>query len=443
MTDDPYSKPATGRLARMAKLASLSARLSTDLVSRGVKRLAGESDTVASLLGSGAAEKLVATLGDMKGLAMKLGQSMAMDPDMLTPEVRAIVARLQNQAPPMPWSLVEHVVTAQLGRPVAELFSSFDEAPLAAASLGQVHRAVTRDGSAVAVKVQYPDIADALQADVQNLGALVRTVSMTPGLSHGPKYFAELREGLLSELDYRQEARRLERFAAAARFVPTLRVPAVHHALTAEKVLTLELLDGVTLKEFLRTIDTQPPDERFRVARLLVHATWGPFLADGVVHADPHPGNFLVLPDGRLGVLDFGAIKEMSKPWLDANLRLFGSFFGENTYDAVADSAKAGMVFDDVAVARPIVEAVITITTRSARSTDFDYGAAHINRDMRALFLGNPRAMTTIKPPPEAVNFFRAVGGMSNNLENLKARGNFKALFREVYELALKSRKSP
>lgn len=154
------------------------------------------------------------------------------------------------------------------------------------------------------------------------------------------------------------------------------------------------------------------------------------------MHADPHPGNFMLLEDGSLGVLDFGAIKQMSDPWTFANRKLFDALLGGPAYDPIGDSEKAGMVFDDREAARPFVAAVLDIACRAARSDDFDYGDAAINRDMRNHFMRNALSLGTIKPPKEAVQFFRAVAGMSQNLENVRARGPFKQVFAEIFEVA-------
>jgi predicted unusual protein kinase regulating ubiquinone biosynthesis (AarF/ABC1/UbiB family) len=436
MAKDDDFKPSTSRLARFAKLASLSAKLSADVGARAVKRFArkdGEDESV-SLLGHGAAERLVATLGDLKGVAMKIGQTMAMDPDLLTPEIRAVVAKLQNQAPPMPWPTVKQVITTELGRSPEEAYASFEQEPIASASLGQVHRAVTKDGHTVAVKVQYPDIARAIHSDLDNLSAMVAMVATTSRLTQGKDYFKELQQGVLEELDYQVEAERSRRFAAAVAPFGDLKVPRVFDELTAERVLTLEFFDGETLKELLQRNEGLSNEQRFHLARLLTRVTWGPFLASGVVHADPHPGNFMLLKDGSLGVLDFGAIKQMSDGWTFANRRLFTSMLGGPPYDCIGDSQKAGMVFDDPAAARPFVQAVLDIACRAATAEDFDYGAAAINRDMRNHFLKNALSLGAIRPPKEAMQFFRCVAGMNQNLENLGAKGPFRAVFAELFE---------
>lgn len=432
-TDDDY-KPSTNRFARLAKLASLSARLSTDVGARVVKRFAnkGGEDGSVSLLGQGAAEKLVATLGDLKGLAMKIGQGISMDPDLLTPEIRAVVAKLQNQAPPMPWATVREVITAELGRPPEEAYASFEETPIASASLGQVHRAVMKDGTVVAVKVQYPDIARAIHADLDNLGTMVSVLATTSRMPHGKDYFREVQAGLLEELDYQVEAERSRRFAGALVAFPDLKVPKVFDELTAERVLTLEFFEGETLKEFIGRIDTHSNDEKFRISRLLTRVTWGPFLCTGLVHADPHPGNFMLLKDGSLGVLDFGAIKQMSEPWTFANRKLFDAILGGPAYDPIADSEKAGMVFKDGEAARPFVATVLEIACRSVNEPWFDFAGASMTRDMRNHFLKNALSLGTIKPPKEAVQFFRCVGGMSQNLENVGASGDFRQVFAQI-----------
>ncbi len=436
MADDDDYKPSTGRFARLAKLASLSARLSTGVGARAIKRFTGkggEDDSV-SMLGSGAAEKLVATLGDLKGVAMKIGQVVSMDPDLLTPEVRAIVARLQNQAPPMPWNTVRQVLTAELGRTPEEAYGTFDEKPIASASLGQVHRATLKDGTPVAVKIQYPDIVKAIHADLENLGTMVSVITATSRLSQGKDFFTELQAGLLEELDYQVEAERSFTFAKAAAPFPDLKVPKAYPELTAERVLTLEFFEGQTFKDFLADLPSHSDDERFRVARLLTRVTWGPFLCTGVVHADPHPGNFMLLKDGSLGVLDFGAIKQMSDRWTFANRKLFAMLVDGGPYDAVADSQAAGMQFDDPIAARPFVETMLEVACRAARTEQFDYATAFLNREIRNHFLKHALQLGSIRPPKEVAQFFRSVAGMNQNLENLGAHGPFRAEFIELYQ---------
>lgn len=432
MSDDDH-KLSTGRFARLAKLAKMSARLSTDVVSRGVNRLRGKDEE--SMLGASAAEKLVATLGDLKGLAMKIGQQVSMDPDLLTPEVRAVVARLQNQAPPMPYAQVREVIRGQLGKPPEEAYAQFDEAPLASASLGQVHRAVTHEGEVVAVKVQYPDIANALKADLDNLGAMVSVVASTTRMVQGKAYYAELRESMMEELDYRLEAKRARQFEQAAAPLTEVRVPRCFEALTSEKVLTLELLPGPTLKEFLAHLDQHSNEERFKASRLIMRAVWGPLLLNGTIHSDPHPGNFLLLPDGKVGVLDFGAIKQMSGAWLDVNRRLFTHVVKGEPFDEIQLSIDSGFEFDDVVTAREFVQTVIEIATRPPRSRDFDFARSFLSRDMRNHFMKNATRLGSIRPPKESVNFYRAIGGLSQNLENLGARGDFKAVYEEMLAL--------
>lgn len=432
MADDG-SNFSKGRFSRLAKLASMSAKLSTDVVSRGVKKLRG--DEAASLLSAESARKLVATLGDLKGLAMKLGQQMSMDPDLLTPEVRAVIARLQNQAPPMPWPRVREVIVAEFGKAPDALYAEFSEAPLASASLGQVHLARTHAGEKVAVKIQYPDIADALKADLDNVAAMVTVVSTTTRITHGKSYFAELRDSMLDELDYVHEAERAEQYRAACARVPGIIVPRVHRELTSRRVLTMEFLEGETFKEFLHHREGVPNDEKFRVAKLLTRALWGPFLLEGIAHSDPHPGNFILLPDGRLGVLDFGAIKQLSPAWVDVNRRLFRAVVDDRPIDMLALSIESGFEFSDPEGARPFIEEVLAIISRPLRTADFDFGKAGMSRDLRNVMMKNAPRMVGIKPPKESVQFFRAVGGLSQNLENLGARGDYRATHLELLAL--------
>src|SRR6059058_3854462 len=216
-----------GRLRRLSRLAYLTARTTGDLLAAQARRkLTGEGARHDDLRKAG--ERILATLGELKGAALKLGQALAMDPDALPEEARSVVARLLSQAPQrMEFAQVAEVVRSELGSNPDELFASFDREPLAAASLGQVHAATMADGREVVVKVQYPGVEKALENDLSNAAVLVRGIALTGQALDGRAYYDELRSSLLRELDYEQEAAQADAYRAAARHYPELVVPAV------------------------------------------------------------------------------------------------------------------------------------------------------------------------------------------------------------------------
>jgi predicted unusual protein kinase regulating ubiquinone biosynthesis (AarF/ABC1/UbiB family) len=435
MASDPSdlddTLPTQGRFSRFRKLAGLSAQLGADVLRSGARRLVGEEP---ELLSKAAAEKLVSTLGELKGAAMKLGQALSMDTELLSPEVRQVIARLQNEAPPMSSALVARVVREELGDAPEALFREFDPKPLAAASLGQVHRAVLHDGRLVAVKVQYPGIAETLSGDMDNLGLVVKTVSRASRLTDGTAYFQELREELLLETDYLREAGLCTGFARSVALLPELKVPAVIPERTTGRVLTLELLQGRTLKDWV--VSEPSAAERFRVARLLILAIYGPFFTHGEMHADPHPGNFMVLDDGRLGLLDFGSIKRFHPRFVDANRRMFLHAVRLEPMDVLGLSREVGFTTElPDAEAAALIQEVLHIAGRPMRSSPYDYASCQITRDMRLHFARNAARFLKLRPPAEAVMFFRSTGGLALNLRLIGARGNFRGVFQEVAAL--------
>ncbi len=248
-------------------------------------------------------------LGDLKGGALKAGQLLstveALFPQDPEATWREALTSLQSDAGALPFGDVEPVLCAELGPSWRELFSSFDQTAVAAASLGQVHRATwAADGRAVAVKVQYPGIREALAADVRTISAVSRlTALVARGLSL-PPLVAELRERLIEELDYLHEAASQTRFREA--FGDDAVIPEVVRA--TGRVLVMDWLDGVPLADVAQTADQQTRDRAAAAYQLFLVS--GPERA-GLLHTDPHPGNFRWLPDGRLGVLDFGSTLAM------------------------------------------------------------------------------------------------------------------------------------
>lgn len=254
------------------------------------------------------AEQVAEMLGGMKGALMKLGQ-MASYLDQGLPEpVRAALAELQQNAPPMAPELVDEVIRNELGGAPSEVFAEWDPVPLAAASIGQVHRAVTWDGAAVAVKVQYPGIDRSVAADLENTDFLFQVLGMLfPGMDPAP-IVAELRERLIEELDYRIEADHQRMFAARYSGHPFIHVPVVFDDLCTARVLCTELVEGAPFSEVVEW----PDDERQLAAECLYRFAFGGIYQLHAFNGDPHPGNYLFHPGGRITFLDFGLCKRFT-----------------------------------------------------------------------------------------------------------------------------------
>jgi predicted unusual protein kinase regulating ubiquinone biosynthesis (AarF/ABC1/UbiB family) len=256
------------------------------------------------------AQQLFKVLGELKGGAMKLGQALSIFEAALPEETaapyREALTKLQEAAPPMPAATVHRVLDDQFGRNWRERFESFDDVPAAAASIGQVHRAVWADGRPVAVKMQYPGAGAALMADFTQLSRMARLFSrVSPGLEVKP-LLAELKERVVEELDYRLEADAQRAFAAAYSGDSEIAVPRV--VASAPKVVVSEWMDGTPLS---RIITAGSGADRDRAGTLLATLHYSAPQRAGMLHADPHPGNFRLLADGRLGVIDFGAVARL------------------------------------------------------------------------------------------------------------------------------------
>jgi predicted unusual protein kinase regulating ubiquinone biosynthesis (AarF/ABC1/UbiB family) len=295
-------------VTRTAKLATLPVGLAGRTALGLGKRLGGRpAEIVAQEIQQRTAEQIFKVLGELKGGALKLGQALSIFEAALPPEIagpyRATLTRLQDSAPPLPAATVHKVLAEDLGENWRENFAEFDDQPAAAASIGQVHRAVWNDGRAVAVKIQYPGAGKALNNDFTQLSRIARLFGvLMPGLDTKP-LLEELRSRVAEELDYRLEAASQQGFADAYAGDPDIYVPPVIAA--TDHTLVTEWMDGTPLA---RIISDGTQEQRDRAGILLARLMFsGPSRA-GMLHADPHPGNFRLLDDGRLGVLDFGAV---------------------------------------------------------------------------------------------------------------------------------------
>ena len=287
-----------GRYARVgANVGGVAARIATAQL-RG--RAEGRDQRAADL---------AAALGGLKGPLMKVAQLLATIPDALPPEYATELAQLQSDAPPMGYGFVRRRMAAELGPDWLQKFGSFEKEPAAAASLGQVHKATTLDGAPVAVKLQYPDMASAVEADLGQLRILFDIRRRFDSSIDTSQIVEEIGARIREELDYRREAKHAALYGRMLAGTPEVRVPGVHPELSTGRLLTLDWLEGRRLLEFKEA----PLEIRNRIAVAMFKAWWGPFSSHGVIHGDPHLGNYAAfVEDGEpqgLNLLDYGCVR--------------------------------------------------------------------------------------------------------------------------------------
>jgi len=319
------SKIPKGRVRRSAKLGTaLGGQAARHAGTRAASLARSEEEAQERLEARHleTAVKMVSILGEMKGAAMKLGQLASfIDTELLPPEYAEIyqeqLAKLRTSAPPMPWSEVEKVIESDYGEPVFEHFTEFEPEAFAAASIGQVHRATLIDGREVAVKVQYPGVAEALEDDLRNAGMLVRLAkAIAPGLD-AKAVAEELRERVLEELDYEYEAQNQRSFSRAYREHPFIYVPDVITRLSRRRVLVTELVEGIQFDE-IKQLDGE---QRSRFGEIVFRFCFGSIYHLQHFNADAHPGNYLLMADGRVAFLDFGMTKKLDVEQIELEQR--------------------------------------------------------------------------------------------------------------------------
>ncbi|HEX2468659.1 MAG TPA: AarF/ABC1/UbiB kinase family protein [Solirubrobacterales bacterium] len=324
MADD--HKIPQGRIRRSARLGSAMGLQATRYAGTKAASLARTEEEAASKLEARHLEtalKMASMLGEMKGAAMKLGQLASfIDTEFLPPEYAEIyqqeLAKLRTSAPPMPWEKVRKVLDEEYrDETVEECFADFEEEAFAAASIGQVHRATLIDGRQVAVKIQYPGVAEALEADLANAGMIVRLArALAPGLD-AKAVAEELRERVLEELDYEYEAQNQRTFARGYRGHPFIYVPDVITRLSRRRVLVTEYVEGRGFEQVKKLSD----EERSRFGEIVFRFCFGSIYHVQTFNADAHPGNFILMPDDRVAFLDFGMTKKLDAEQIELEQR--------------------------------------------------------------------------------------------------------------------------
>ncbi|MBM3643482.1 MAG: AarF/ABC1/UbiB kinase family protein [Alphaproteobacteria bacterium] len=422
---DPESDRLGGRLGRYVRVGSSVGGLAA--------RLAGQRYLGLGLDRDRHAADLAAALGGLKGPLMKAAQLLATIPDALPPEYARELTQLQADAPAMGWPFVKRRMTTELGPAWLERFASFDKQASFAASLGQVHRATLPDGRAIACKLQYPDMASALEADLNQLKVVFSVGQRLDPAIRTDEIHTEIAERLREELDYRREARHAALYRAILASEPAVHVPATVPELSTDRLLTMEWLEGGRLLDWKE----RAQEERDALAVAMFRAWYVPLYRYGAIHGDPHLGNYTVRPDGSVNLLDFGCVRIFPPRFVHGSIELYRALMTDDTARAVAAYEDWGF--------RDLSRETITVLNRWAA---FLYGplmddrvrrltegiAQGYGRDVAREVFAELRKMGGVRPPREFVFMDRAAIGLGSVFIHLRASINWHRLFEELID---------
>ncbi len=377
------------------------------------------------------AEDVADTLGAMKGVMMKIGQMASYVDDGLSPAVRQTLARLQDSVPPMSPGLAAAVVEEELGAPPDRAFARWDPRPIAAASIGQVHRAVTLDGRAVAVKVQYPGIAETIAADLRNVALLRRMLRIAAPAQDADALLSEVRDRVGEELDYRHEAASQRLMAAYYDGHPTIAVPRIIDGLSTRRIMVSELSGGVRFAE----LASWPQHERDLAAETIYRFVFRSLYDVRAFNGDPHPGNYLFQRGGRVTFLDFGLVRHFTPAELQPLLQMARTICVEHDPEAFRASLEnAGFLRPGAPVStQAIVEHLAvfydTIREPGPRTITSDYASSVVRRffDVRspvAAYIAVPRPYVIL----QRINL-----GLFAVLGELSATADWRAISEEIW----------
>ena len=420
-----------GRLSRLGQLGRLAGSVAGGMMAEGVRRLAdGERPQLRDMLLTPAnVGKIADRLSHLRGAAMKLGQIVSMDTgDLLPAELTQILSRLRDKAHHMPPAQLQKVLAAEWGADWRAKLARFDERPIAAASIGQVHRAVTRDGRALAIKVQYPGVAKSIDADVDNVATLLKMSGALPrGLDIAP-LLAEAKRQLAEETDYLREGRQMTLFGRLLSDTPEVVVPDLDPDLSTSRVLAMTWLEGQPIE----SLETAPQTQRDAVMHTLMTVVLRELFAFGVMQTDPNFANYRVQPTtGRLVLLDFGAARPVDAATTDGYRQLLrAAMRGDRT--EVRDAALAAGFLGPAVVARhpaALDRMIDVVLGELDRPGPFDFGdRAFVAalRDQGLEIASDPAAWHL---PPAGVLFAqRKISGTALLAGRLGARVDVRAL---------------
>ena len=379
------------------------------------------------------AEELKRALGGLKGPLMKVAQLLATVPGGLPEEYADALGALQSRAPAMGWSFVKRRMASELGPDWRSAFAAFETEAAAAASLGQVHRATGHDGAPLACKLQYPDMASAVAADIRQLKLIFAIYARYDRAIDTGEIHAEIAARLREELDYEREARHMALYAEMLRDDPSVHVPVVEAGLSTKRLLTMNWLEGAPLLDFKEA----PAEQRNAIARHMFDAWYVPFYRYGVLHGDPHLGNYTVRPDGTVNLFDYGCIRVFGGRFVQGVIDLYHAVRDDNR--ALAVHAYETWGFTDLSnemvdalniwadyIYGPLLDDRTRMIDESGNARYGGAVAAKVHREIRRL--------GGVTPPREFVLIDRSAIGLGSVYLHLKAELNWHQLYEALIE---------
>ena len=418
-----------GTSKRSAKMASIP----LSLAGRGAigfgRQLIGQSpDFAFADLQEKTAEQIFKVLGELKGGAMKFGQALSVFEAALPEEIakpyRETLVKLQEAAPPLPARVVHKVLAKELGEHWRDNFADFNDSPAASASIGQVHKGIWKDGRAVAVKIQYPGAREALISDLNQIQRFAKIFQLLlPGVEMKP-LLEELKARIIEEVDYRYEASAQSACFEAYKGDSDIAIPEV--IMATDRVLVSQWLEGTPLS---KVIADGTQEERNNAGIRLARFHFTAPMRAGLLHADPHPGNFRVLKDGRLGVLDFGACNRLPNGFPEPFKRLLKNALEGNAIALYNGFKEDGFILADVEVSPELVLDYLLPLVEPLRTDYFAYSRDWLRT--QSVRVGDPRNPTAkigfqLNLPPEYVLIHRVTLGTTGIFCQLRAEGNFR-----------------
>ncbi|WP_207458769.1 AarF/UbiB family protein [Azospirillum sp. SYSU D00513] len=412
-----------GRIARYARVGTAVGGLAA--------RFAGQRVLGIPLERERHAAELRLALGGLKGPLMKVAQLLSTIPDALPREYVQELSQLQADAPAMGWPFVKRRMASELGPAWHTRFKSFERTAAAAASLGQVHKAVALGGRALACKLQYPDMASAVEADLRQLGLIFSLFERTDSAISTRQIQAEIGARLREELDYEREAKQSRLYAAMLADTPGVHVPPVVPELSTRRLLTMEWVEGRRILDFV----AENPDARNELAINMFRAWYVPLYEYGVIHGDPHLGNYTVRPDRSINLLDFGCIRVFPPRFVKGVIDLYDALRTGNEEKAVEAYRTWGFASPSKELvdvlniwARFVYAPIMEDRTRAIEETN----GSHYGRETAAKVHAELRRVGGVEVPREFVFMDRAAIGLGSVFLHLKAEVNWYRLFQEM-----------